>query len=139
MNRLYEYKAKSKSEIRFIERHFYVYYKDDSYRIFYSTTDKIIRKLKILSIDNVKLYENLKRIIDKSITPDIQEMLSNHVSLEIAKEIDRNIISDLMKMFNPRKTLTKKFRYFIFSEKKKKNTYNTKKYKKSRIYKKVIN
>ena len=131
MINLYKYKTKNKSEIKFIEQHFCVYF-TDLHIIYYSTTDKIVRKIKILSLDNIKLYNKIKKIIKYSTISDIQDVLTAQFSFEISKEIDKYIIGDLMKMYKPRKLLTKKLRKFTFSHKKKKTIYNIKKYKKQK-------
>jgi len=132
MNILYEYKSKSKSEIRFIESHFSIYFKDEP-RIFYSTTDKIIRKLKILSIDNVKLYKNLKNIIDKSTTVDISDMMSCQLSSEISKEMNKCIFSDIIEKFGISRNKYQKIPiYLTFLKNRNKKINYYKKYKKQK-------
>ena len=124
MNNLYKYTANRKSEIKFIESHFYIYFTDFP-NIYYSTTDKITRKIKILAIDNVKLYNKINDIVNHSTIADVSEIFS----LELSKEIDKSIMKELMKMFNPRKQLTKKLKNFTFSHNKIITPYNNRKYK----------
>jgi len=131
MNNLYKYTAKNKSEIKFIERIFCIYFKDYT-TIYYSTTDKISRKLKILSIDNIKLYNRINKIINSSSISNIEDVLCLQLSSEISSGIDKCIFSELMKMFNPRKHLTKKLRKFTFTPHKIKTIYNNRKYKKQK-------
>ena len=100
MNNLYKYTANRKSEIKFIESHFYIYFTDFP-NIYYSTTDKITRKIKILSIDNVKLYNKINDIVNHSTIADVSEIFS----LELSKEIDKSIMKELIQENNLLKNL----------------------------------
>lgn len=125
MHTIYHYKTTSKFELKLIERNLYVLLKDFS-DIYYSTNDKITRKLKLLSIDNFELYNNIKKVINKSESISAEDFMTTHLSIELAKGIDCEIINHLRNLS------------CVFKDKKHKSI-DKKILKKISIIKKVIN
>jgi len=129
MNNIYKYKPTSKFEMSLIERNFYILLKDYN-DVYYSTNNKLTRKLKLLSIDNVELYNNIKKLIDKSEIIQHEEFMTTHLSLELSRGINSEIINQLMSsdyVIKPKNNLYKKISNKLKSNKKKYTTkYNHK-------------
>jgi hypothetical protein len=93
-----EYKYKNKKEIEIIEK----YFKSDftsGDSVYYTITIKTLRKAKLFILTGGELAEKLKYIINNSKTADVYSLLERKLSEEIAKEIDKKIISNLIKEF----------------------------------------
>jgi len=97
MNSYYKYNFKTKSEKKIIEENFIIEcdYLDE---IYYQMNSRIIRKLKLLKLNNDNISKILEKIINNSVQVTIDEFMESKLSQEIAKEIDKEIIKKVKKL-----------------------------------------
>lgn len=91
-----KYKIVNKKEKNIIEKYFKI---EDVYNdvYYYSLNDiKIVRKLKLLKFVDDKIYKCVEKIINKSNNITFQEFMENKLAEEIAKEIDTEILNNLL-------------------------------------------
>lgn len=93
---LYEYKYDNVDETLIISKYFILDYIEGDY-IYYMMSEKNLRKVKLLILSRSKISETLKKIMKESVYLSVQEVLENKLSRELAKEIDIDIIRNLMK------------------------------------------
>lgn len=78
-----------------IEKYFKIEYLKDN-KIFYSITNKILRKIKLLKINDDKVYDIIQRILDNSVTADTSELFQYFLADEMSKSIDNEIMKNLV-------------------------------------------
>lgn len=91
----YEYFFENNIEKNFIENNFLVEYVENKV-ICYSLNHKILRKLKLLSLNNHRTHFLIDKILKNSIQSDISDIFERRLSKELSKEIDKEIIKKLM-------------------------------------------
>jgi len=93
----YEYVKNFKSGKKLIREHFIIVY-DNGGTVFYSTNDKIIRKIKLLTISKDKLGKKLLKVLKDSKLGSYDDVLTMQLSAELSREIDSEIFKSLIKM-----------------------------------------
>lgn len=95
----FKYKYENQEEIEIIEKYFHKEDIFDDY-IYYSTSKRIIRKVKIEILNGEKLAEILRKILKNSEIGDdlFERRLTNDLTNELAKEIDKEILKNISKL-----------------------------------------
>ena len=94
----YEYIANDKREIELIKEQAEIDYEDGKHFI-YSLSKKQLRKIKLGSIEGIKEFSRMKKIIFHSeFVQDISRILEMKLSKELGKEIDKKILENIRKL-----------------------------------------
>jgi hypothetical protein len=96
-NMFYEYKYDDVDETLIIGKYFDLDYIEDDYAYF-NITDKMMRKAKLLTLFDSELSKSLIKILSNSVYCSLTDVLEKKLSRELAKEINLNIINDLLKL-----------------------------------------
>lgn len=96
-NMFYEYKYDDVNETLIIGKYFDLDYIEDDYAYF-NITDKMMRKAKLLTLFDSELSKSLIKILSNSVYCSLTDVLEKKLSRELAKEINLNIINDLLKL-----------------------------------------
>jgi hypothetical protein len=96
-NMFYEYKYDDVDETLIIGKYFDLDYIEDDYAYF-NITDKMMRKAKLLTLFDSELSKSLIKILSNSVYCSLTDVLERKLSRELAKEINLNIINDLLKL-----------------------------------------
>ena len=91
----YKYKYDDVDETLIISKYFFIDYIEGDY-VYYNMTDKMLRKVKLLIIEQTKLSEKLYKIVKNSIYTTPMDVMERKFSRELADSIDREIIKSLM-------------------------------------------
>lgn len=94
----YQYETNDIKKINFIIKNFKIELKENN-SITFTINSKINRKLKLISIVDNKIKEHIDEIIKNSKRVNTTEFLEKKISLELAAEINKQIIKDLKKHF----------------------------------------
>lgn len=95
LGKYFEYSFENDVEKEFIKNNFKIEIIDNNI-IYYSLNSKILRKLKLLKLNNDKVQFLIDKILKNSIQSNATNILERLLSMEIAKEIDTQIIKNLM-------------------------------------------
>lgn len=95
LGQYFEYCFENNNEKLFIENNFIIEYVENKV-ICYSLNHKILRKLKLLSLNDDKIQFLIDKILKNSIQTDISKIVERRLSMELAREIDKEIIKNLM-------------------------------------------
>lgn len=95
LGQYFEYCFENDIEKNFIEKNFIIEFIDNNI-ICYSLNSKILRKLKLLKLNNDKVHFLIDKILKNSIVKNTSEILERRLSIEIAREIDKEVIKSLM-------------------------------------------
>jgi len=91
----YEYNADNEREIELIKELAEIDYEDGNHFI-YSLTKKQLRKIKLGSVEGIREFARMKKIIFHSkLVQDIERILELKLSKELSREIDAEIIKEL--------------------------------------------
>lgn len=94
----YGYKFKNKKDLKFVKDNFISVY-ENSDIIYFSTNDKIIRKIKLHVLYNDKLGDRLLKVLLKSKLSDYEDIITCQLGEELANVIDLNILRKLKKTY----------------------------------------
>jgi len=96
MELCYKYVFKD-NEKEFIEKNFLILY-INNYCVYYKFNTKFNRKIKIFFLQKDKRWEIYNNIITSSIVSNSVQVLTNQLSDELAKEIDKRILEDIKRL-----------------------------------------
>jgi hypothetical protein len=97
MTSIFKYECKNIKDKNVIKQNFKVEY-ESSNIICYSINKTINRKIKLLKINNDKLFVIIDKILKNSIVISIEDYLTYKLSEELAKSIDMSILNNLRGM-----------------------------------------
>lgn len=91
----FSYKFKKESEKKIIEKYFSVEFYTYS-EVYFSINNKNKRMIKLLRINEDKIYKIIEKIIKKSINVSFDDLITTKLSNEIANEIDTEILNNIL-------------------------------------------
>ncbi len=92
----YEYTANDNREIELIKKLTEIDYEDGKH-VIYSLSKKQLRKIKLGSINSIRDFSRMKKIIFHSkLTQNMERILELKLSKELTTEIDKKILKKLL-------------------------------------------
>jgi len=96
---IFEYKNNDDEDVVFIKKHFdYLKSFSEGDYVYFRVSKQVIRKIKLLIIQNSDDYKVYERILNNSKNVSHEDILSNSLSRELARSIDNEILEKLRSM-----------------------------------------